>query len=259
MCFRICGQGCVCVCKHQGGKCMLKRLEASSKQAATLKRAVFTLVSCQAVGPSVDSSGSRRTSADVLIIFRLSLCVWPRLKYLQMSTCQNLHLLKSQCLLIWGCSSKKAHRFHRERSSLKLPLWRRGADRGLPHSQQQASVVRGLQGSRPKCKRATKVIEPGCCWWVGGANAPVWYQCPEGAQSYQPTNEGCGSTSAQLLDTEWEDTDNCGNPGSEAPLLILMFVFLCFCLTCKTGAEEQIFLSWRNTCQCGANNKRREI
>lgn len=57
---------------------------------------------------------------------------------------------------------------------------------------------------------------------------PVWSQCPEGAQSYRPTNEGSGSTSAQLLDSEWEDTDKCGNPGSGAPLLSLMFVFCVF-------------------------------
>lgn len=46
-----------------------------------------------------------------------------------------------------------------------------------------------------------------------------------------------------------------GIPAAKRWLLILMFVFLCFCLTCKTGAQEQIFLSWRNTCQCGANSK----
>lgn len=164
-------------------------------------------------------------SADVLIIFRLSLCVWSRFKYFQMPKCQNSQSLKSHFSLICG---KKLHHFHGECSSLKLPLWWCSADHGLPPSEQQTTVPKGLRRSRPKSAKATKVIKPGRCWWVGGAKAPVWYQCPEGAQSYQPTNEGSGSTSAQRLDTEWEDEDNCGNPGSEAPLLILMFVFCVF-------------------------------
>lgn len=86
----------------------------------------------------------------------------------------------------------------------------------------------GFKAADQSLKRPQRSLYQAGAGGSGGANAPVWHQCPQGAQSYQPTNEGSGIRSAQLLDTEWEDTDICGNPGSEAPLLILMFVLCVF-------------------------------